>query len=282
MASSTSRVAIQKSIKEITTMITIKKYTTIARVSLSNAIAYRATLFSRFCFYALFIYVFVNLWRAIYQEGSVFGYSYIQIVWYLILTELIAFACGTDILNRMNEDVRSGAIAYQIGRPMHYVFYQLSTSLGQIALNLVGFGALAVILGFIFVGQLYTFSIINLPLILLSIFTGILLNYFFLMLIGLSSFIMEDNLAIYLLFRNLTFMLGMFLPVEFLPGWLQPIAKSLPFSYVYWAPAKLFVDFSPALFMELFPRQIFWTALIGILVMFSYRISIRRLSINGG
>ena len=259
-----------------------RKYFTIARVSLSNAIAYRATLFSRFCFYALFIYVFMNLWRAIYQEGGVYGFSYVQIVWYLILTELIAFSCGTDILNRMNEDVRSGAIAYQIGRPMHYVFYQLSTSLGQISLNLVGFGVLALILGLTFVGQLYTFSFIYFPFILLSIITGILLNYFFLMLIGLSSFIMEDNLAIYLLFRNLTFMLGMFLPVEFLPQWLQPIAKSLPFSYVYWAPAKLFVDFSPALFIELFPRQVFWTALIGTLVLLSYQASIRRLSINGG
>ena len=38
-------------------------------------------------------------------------------------------------------------------------------------------------------------------------------------------------------------MLGMFIPVEFLPGWLQTITRYLPFSYMTWAPARLIVAF---------------------------------------
>ena len=255
---------------------------TIARVSLGNAIAYRATLLSRFCFYTLFIYVFMSLWRAIYQEGSVHGYSYIQIVWYLIMTEFVTFACSSNIYRTMNDDVKSGSVAYLIGRPTHYVLYQFANSIGQMGLNFIGFGILAVTLGFLFVGPLTTFTLAGLAPLLLSIILSITLNFFFLMLIGLSAFVMEDNFALFMIYQKLCFMLGVFLPVEFLPAWLQPIAKNLPFSYIAWAPAKLFVDYSPELFLELLPRQAAWTALSIVLVFVSYRLYTRRLQVNGG
>lgn len=260
----------------------LRKYVVIMRVSLSNAIAYRAAILSRFCFYTLFIYVFTGLWKAIYQQGSVHGYSYSQMVWYLIMTEFVGFACGTDILNTMNEDVKSGSIAYLLGRPAHYVVYQLANSLGQIIMNFISFGVLAIILGLVFVGPLPAFRLAGLPPLLLSIMLSILLNYFFLMLIGLSSFIMEDNFALYLIYQKINFMLGMFLPVEFLPSWLQPVAKNLPFSYVYWAPAKIFVSYSPELSAELITRQSVWTIAAASLVLLCYRGGVRRLQVNGG
>ena len=261
----------------------IRKYMTIARVSVANAINYRASLISGFLAYTLYIYVFMGLWRAIYREGGVYGYTHVQIVWYLTMTELIGyFAGGVSIYRTMNDEVKSGAIAYLLGRPVHYIIYQLSNAVGQTLFNFASFGALAVVLGFAFVGPLPGFSFFNIPAILLSVILGFLLHYFFMMLIGLTAFFMEDNTAMYLIYSKITFMLGMFLPVEFLPSWLIPIAKSLPFSYVCWAPAKLFVNFSPGLFMELIPVQLMWTALLFGCVMFCYRVGVRKLQINGG
>jgi len=259
-----------------------RKYLVISKVSLSNAIAYRAPTIARFCFYTLFIYVFMSLWRAIYREGSVHGYSYVQIVWYLIMTEFITFSCSSGIYSTMNDDVKSGSIAYLLGRPAHYVFYQFANSIGQILLNFFSFGILAVTLGFLFVGPLTTFRLAGILPLLLSVSVSIVLNYFFLMLIGLSSFVIEDNFALYLIYQKLCFMLGMFLPVEFLPSWLQPVAKNMPFSYIYWAPAKIFVSYSPEPFWELFPRQAAWALLAIVLVLLSYRLCVRRLQINGG
>lgn len=260
----------------------LRKYAVIAKVSLMSAITYRATTFSTFLFYTLFIYVFAMLWRAIYKEGSVHGYTYGQMVWYLIMTEFVGFTCGTSIFRTMNEDVKSGSIAYLIGRPTHYVFYQFANSLGQILLNFFSFGILAAVLGLMFVGPLPDFRLTYVPPIFLSIILGIILNYFFMMLIGLSSFIMEDNFALFLIYQKLNFMLGMFLPVEFLPAWLQPVAKNMPFSYVFWAPAKLFVNYSPELFWTLIPRQASWAAACIALTLLCYRVSVRRLQANGG
>lgn len=263
-------------------MKTLRKYAVIAKVSFANAIQYRATTFTMFLFYTLFVYVFAMLWRAIYKEGSVHGYSYEQMVWYLIMTEFVGFACGTGIFRTMNEDVKSGTIAYLLGRPTHYVFYQFANSLGQILLNIVSFGVLAAVLGLLFVGPLPGFRLASVPPVFLSIALGIILNYFIMMLIGLSSFIMEENSALFLIYQKLNFMLGLFLPVEFLPAWLQSVAKSLPFSYMFWAPAKLFVDYSPGLFWTLVPRQALWAALCVTLTLLCYRAGVRRLQVNGG
>jgi ABC-2 type transport system permease protein len=260
----------------------LRKYLVITRVSLSNAITYRTSLVSRFCFYTLFIYIFMNLWQAIYKEGSVHGYTYVQMVWYLIMTEFISFSCSSNIYSSMNDEVKTGSIAYQLGRPLHYVFYHFADSLGPILMNIVFFGFLAAILGFLFVGPLPTFRLEGLLPLILSVSLSLVLNYSFLILIGLSAFVIEDNFALYLIYQKLNFMLGMFLPVEFLPLWLQPIAKNMPFSYVYWAPARIFVNYSPEICLELIPRQALWAFVTITFVFMCYRLCVRRLQVNGG
>ena len=260
----------------------LRKYAVITKVSLTNAITYRANMYSLFLFYTLFIYVFMMLWRAIYHEGSVNGYSYEQMVWYLIMAEFVGFVCGTSIFRTMNDDIKSGSVAYLHGRPTHYVFYQFANSLGQMLLNFFSFGLLATALGLIFVGPLPDFYLAFLPPVLLSITLAVILNYFFMMLIGLSAFIMEDNFALFLIYQKLNFMFGLFLPVEFLPAWLQPVVKNLPFSYIFWAPSKLFVNYSSGLFWELVPRQAMWAILCVTLMLVCYRASVRKLQVNGG
>ncbi|MDR1600642.1 MAG: ABC-2 family transporter protein [Oscillospiraceae bacterium] len=260
----------------------LRKYAVIARVSLTNAITYRSSLFMRFAFYAMFVYIFMGLWGAIYREGSVNGYTYAQMVWYLAMTEGIAFALGTGIFGEMNDAVKTGSIAYQLCRPTRYVFYQLASALGQVLLNTLLFGALAAALGLLFVGPLPGFGPRVIPPLILSIALSFIQNYFTLTLLALSSFVIEDNTALFLIYQKLCFMLGMFLPVEFLPEAIQRVARNLPFSYVYWAPAKIFVSYTPELFRQVIPRQAMWAASAVALAMLAYNAGVKRLQANGG
>ena len=260
----------------------MRKYWVIARINLQNAFTYRSQIISRMGFYVLFIFVFFSLWRAIYQGGEVAGYTQGQVVWYLIITELIAFACRSDVFGQMNEDVKTGAIAYQLNRPVRYIGYQLASSLGVMVVNTLFFGVLAVALGMIFAGPIPNFNWQALPLMALSGILGVLLQFFCQMTLGLTAFRLEDNSALFLIYQKLVFMLGVFLPVEFLPSWLQPIARALPFSYVAWAPARLTVSFTWELFYQVLPMQLAWTlAALGLSVLV-YRNGIKGLQANGG
>ena len=260
----------------------LRKYAVIARVHVQNAFNYRSQVVSGLLFYTLFIFVFFSLWQAIYKEGSVNGYTHGQVVWYLIITELVVFGCRIPIVGQINEDVKTGAMAYLLNRPVHYIAYQAAAAVGTVLVNLMFFGALAVVLGFAFVGPVPNFQWAGIPFMILSAFLGIALQFLCLTAVGLTAFSLEDNSAVYLIFQKFVFMLGVFLPVEFLPGWLQGIARILPFSYVAWAPARMFVGFSWELLAQVLPMQILWVGVaLGVSVLM-YRSGTRNLQAHGG
>lgn len=260
----------------------MRKYGTVFTLSLQNAFHYRSNVFGGLLFYTLFIFVFFNLWRAIYQGGRVAGYSLTQMVWYLCITELIVFGSRTRIFEQMNEDVKSGSIAYQLNRPYHYVFYQFFHALGGMIFSFLVYGLLAVLLGMIMVGPIDSFNLTTSLFAVLSAVVGLIINFFFLMSLGLTAFRLEENFAFYLIYQKLIFMLGMFIPLEFLPAWLQTLARWLPFSYVAWAPARLMVSFSWALFWEVFPVQLLWAAASVLLALGMYRLNVADVQAHGG
>lgn len=264
-------------------MKAIRKYAIIARINLINAFAYRAQVVSGLLFYTLFIFVFFSLWGAIYQGGEVHGYTHAQVVWYLIATELIVFGCRvSDVVHQVSQDVKTGDLAYMLSRPMSYIGFQAASALGKILVNLLFFGTLAAVLGFAFVGPVPEFQWRAIPMMLLSGALGVALQFFLLLSIGLTAFRLEDNTAIFLIYQKLVFMLGVFLPVEFLPDWLQGVARLLPFSYVAWAPARLFVAFSWELFGQIMPMQLIWTASAVALATSLYRSGVKALTAHGG
>lgn len=263
-------------------MKAFRKYWTILRISLQNAFVYRSNVLGGLVFFLIFMFVFFNLWRAIYQSGEVAGYSLVQMVWYLCMTELIMFGCRTGIFSQMNEDVKSGSIVYQLNRPYHYVWYQFFNALGGMVFNLLIYGLMAVIMAMIMVGPIPGFNFATLPLSLISMMLAMFINFFFLMALGLTAFRLEENTAFYLIYQKLVFMLGMFIPVEFLPGWLQAITRYLPFPYMTWAPARLIVAFSWELFWSVVPVQLLWFGLSVILSMAIYRHGVAGIQAHGG
>ena len=263
-------------------MKSIRKYFIVLRISLQNAFVYRSNAIGGLLFYTLFIFVFFNLWRAIYQGGEVAGYTLAQMVWYLCITELIVFGCKTGVFNQMNEDVKSGSIAYQLNRPYSYILYQFSNALGSMVFNLLLYGALAIVLGLAIVGPIPGFRLSFLPLGLFSAALGMIINFFLMMTLGLTAFRLEENTAFFWIYQKLVFMLGMFIPLEFLPGWLQNIALCLPFSYVAWAPARLIVAFRWDLFWQVVPMQLLWAAVSVILSAGMYRYGVRGIQAHGG
>ena len=150
------------------------------------------------------------------------------------------------------------------------------------ALNFAAFGLFALLIGFCFVGPIEGFQPRTLPLGMVSLLLGILLNLLLSMCLGLTAFFLEENSGLRFIYSKLVFMLGTFLPLEFLPGWLANIARCLPFSYVSWGPARLIVAFEWAEFARIVPLQIAWVFLAAGMARALYARGARRLETNGG
>ena len=263
-------------------MVKSNKYVTAAAISLKNTWAYRAGTVSRLLLYGLFVFVLFSVWKAVYTGGEIAGFSLTQMVWYICFTEFIAFGCRTAIFSDMNEEVKNGDIAYQLNRPYSFIFYKFANAFGETAVNSVFFLGMALVMGLWLAGPLPHFEVWMLPPVALSIALGMALNFFSIMALGLTAFFMEENTAFYLIWQKLTFMLGTFLPVEFLPGWLQGIAKVMPFSYIAWAPARLAVNFSWEHFFTAVPMQAFWCAVFIALSALVYAKGVKKINAHGG
>jgi ABC-2 type transport system permease protein len=144
-------------------------------------------------------------------------------------------------------------------------------------------GLLGLAIGLVYAGALENFSLVNLPLILLSLLLGCFINFFIYLTLALTAFWFEENTSFFWIYQKLVFTLGgMLLPIDLFPKWLQSLSHYLPFAYVTYAPAKLAVDFSLSDFCRLFPVQVLYLGVFFILAMVLYRKGVRNLNVNGG
>lgn len=261
----------------------INKYLVVGKTSLQSSLAYTSDFLFGTLFYTLIIFIFLQLWRTIYggEGNTMAGFSLNQMIWYCIITEMITLS-GNNVFSELNTDIKSGSIAYLLTRPYNYVFYQLSNALGTITIKLIINSITGFILGLLFVGILSGFKIVHLPFLAITIAMGILINFFLLASLGLTAFWIEENSAFYWIYQKFLLMLGTFLPLDFLPLWLQKITKVLPFAYISYGPGRLASDFSLSNFVDLFTGQLIYLTFAIALSSIVFMRGVKKVNVNGG
>jgi ABC-2 type transport system permease protein len=181
----------------------------------------------------------------------------------------------------ISQQVKDGSIAYLLGKPYDFLLYQLSSGLGE---SLPRMGMLFILGG----GVVWLLSgpppgLANWPPALVALAGAWLLHFCVNALIGLSAFVSEEVAPYEWIYQKLVFILGgTLVPLDFYPGWLQAVAKSLPFAYMMYGPARLFVRPGAGLFLEIVGGQLLWLAVLGGLLILAFARSKARLAINGG
>lgn len=260
----------------------ISKYLLVIKTSISSNMAYAANFFAGGFFFALIIYIFMQLWHAVSSNnGSTEGYTVNRLVWYYIAAEMVVMS-KSEVFRRLNEEIRSGGIAYKLNKPFSFILYQLSEGIGQIAVRLLLNLPVGLLIGFLYAGRLDSFRWASLPAVALSVILGILLSFFMDSSIALTAFWTEDNSAFFWIAQKLSFMLGLFLPLEFLPEVIRQAAVYMPFSYIAYAPARLLTSFSADTFLRIVPVQTFYTMFFAMLSAFAYMKGVKKLNVNGG
>ncbi|MGG0044132.1 ABC transporter permease [Bacillus tropicus] len=260
----------------------IKKYSSIFGASLKSNLAYMGEMFYGTTFLLIIMYIFINLWKVAFTiKGNETGMGYVETVWYLLIAEAIILSLNPVHLT-ISEEVQSGSLAYTINRPYNYLSYHFFNGLGESILRFSINLCTGAVLVFWLVGPIPIKSI-NVLFISIVIFLAFLLNYCLSALIGFSAFFTEDAAGIAFIYQKFLFILGgVLIPLDFFPEMLQKIANYLPFSFITFAPSKLFVHFSIIHFFQVLCGQIIWIGLFLILLKVVFKMGIRRLTINGG
>lgn len=260
------------------------KYGAVTLANLQNQLAYVWDALGRAVFIILIMFIFVQLWTAAYDSrgtAEIGGLTLADTIWYFLIAEMIELGKFRHD-QRISDEVKDGSIAYTLNRPYNYLAYHFFNGLGEtvIKMILIFFLGLPIVLWY---AGMPSISWTALPAVLLVIFLALVLDFCMASSIGLLAFVTEDTFSFRLIYQKLMFILGgLLIPLDFLPAWLQRIARLLPFSQVTYAPAKLFVAFEMRLLWSTLALQLFWILIAGFLLFLQYRWATRRLVINGG
>jgi ABC-2 type transport system permease protein len=261
-----------------------RKYGFVGWIAARSMLAYFGEVLASTIFLGVIMFIFLNLWRVTFSSANATtlgGLSLPQMLWYLAMTEAI-LTSRQRMTAAVDHDVRTGAVAVHLLRPLSYPLYRLWTDIGErgvsFALRLVIVSSIALI----FVGPI-PFSLPGIALFALSVPFAFLLDFLMFFLIGLCAFWLEDTSGLVLIVSRLTMILGgMLIPLELFPDAFQPVLRVLPFSSIVYGPARMFVNPDLEFLLNLILRQGVSIVILAAIVALVYRVALRRINANGG
>ena len=197
--------------------------------------------------------------------------------------ELITFGSGSKVArNEVQNDIRSGNIAYQVTKPYNYPLYIICKYYADTLVSFIMYVIIGSLVGLIFMGPIPNLSIITvikvIPVFLLAVLETGLIR----ILISLTSFWVEDSKPFQNVWNKVVLMFGILFPIEVFPKVIGNIIKYTPVYSISYGPAKLVIDFNNSLYVNVLLSQFISIIIVLIIINLVYRKGVRNLNVNGG
>lgn len=265
-------------------MSAASKYLWVGMTSARSNLAYFGEVVARTAFLGVIMFIFLQLWKTTFAESGtdrLGGLTLPQMLWYLGITESIVLS-APRVSAEVDQDVRTGALAVQLLRPLSYPLYRMWTTLGERAVRFAMNAFVASAISLVFVGPI-SITPLGLGCLLLALPLAFALDFLAYFLIGLGAFWLENTNGLTIIYSRLTMILGgMLLPLELFPDALRRAAAFLPFASVVYGPAHMFVAPDAVALGWLLARQAAGILVVGACVGLVYRAATRRVFSNGG
>ena len=170
------------------------KYAWIGLTAARSHLAYAGEVAARTVFLGVILFIFLQLWKATYAETGAKrhgGLTLVEMLWYLAATECMTLSTPR-VAWEVDQDVRTGALAVQLIRPLSYPLYRLWVSLGERAVRYAMSAVVAAAVALALVGTIGV-SAAGLGMFVAALPLAFALDFLAYFLIGLGAFWLEDT-----------------------------------------------------------------------------------------
>ncbi len=267
----------------------VRKYWKILRISLVERLVYRADFFVSTVFRFLPLVTTLLLWEAVYQgsgKDELGGYTRNQMVAYLLLVQISRmFSSMPGLAGGIARDIRDGNLKKYLLQPIDMLAYLLSYRMAHKTAYIL---TSALPYGLLFFLCRDFFDGLPEPLMLAgyvaALLLGFLLGFFFEAMLGMLGFwLLEVTSFLYVINTINFFVSGHMFPLDLLPEGIAEFLKHLPFQYLAYFPAQVFLGkvTGTELLWQL-AIEITWVLLFIVMARVLYRVGLRRYSAYGG
>jgi ABC-2 type transport system permease protein len=262
----------------------MKAYVAFCVKSFSTNLSYRSEVWLRTVGNFVGIFIQVAIWKAIIGSGTVDGIALQDMITYSILNTAIFNLLLTNVYRKVDESLRSGSIAMDLIKPIRYPLYLLAERFGTTIYQLIFTVIPTVLIAWLYFGISAPYSGAHFTVFIVSLFISLVISFAVGYLIALIAFWFLTTFALEWTLEGLIVVFsGSFLPLWFFPtGWAS-LAHALPFQYLSYIPAALYMGRIPA--EDILPTigvGLLWIAgLFSIIGLLWWR-AVKRLIVQGG
>lgn len=274
----------------------LRKYWHVYRVSLAERLTYRADFLISTFLRFLPTLTTILLWKAIYAgagetgagASELSGFTYEQMICYLLIVNISRmFSSMPGLSGGIAREVRDGTLKKYLIQPLDLIRYLLSYRIAHktayIVSSALPYAALFGICWTFFVGNVPTDPITWLAY-LASLVMAFLVGFYFEACVGMVAFwILEVTSILWIVMTLNFFISGQMLPLDLLPPFWAGLLKLLPFQYMAYFPAVVFLGKVQG--WELvrgLALQLAWVVFFALLCRWLYRSGLRRYGAYGG
>ena len=125
-----------------------------------------------------------------------------------VLTASEAIMLGrARIQDDISDEVKTGAIAYSLGRPYHYLGFKFACYWGETAVRMLVHIAVGIAIALLAVGPIQV-TAVQLGALAVSVTLALILNFLIVACISLLAFWVEDTVPFFWIYGKLLFVLG--------------------------------------------------------------------------
>jgi ABC-2 type transport system permease protein len=266
-----------------------RKYGKILRASLVERMAYRGDFLFGTILRFLPMITTILLWKAVYQgagTNSMAGFKYDEMIAYLLLVNISRmFSSMPGLAGGIARDIREGTLKRYMIQPVDMIGYLLAYRVAhKVAYIVTSFIPYALLF---FVCRRYFDGFpdaTTLAAYAVSLVLSFLVGFYFETCVGMVGFwFLEVTSLLYIVMTLNFFISGHMLPLDLLPQPWSGLLKVLPFQYMAYFPAVVFLGKVKGwtLVFHLL-GELLWAVFFVLLARGLYRLGLRRYSAYGG
>jgi ABC-2 type transport system permease protein len=267
------------------------KYVKILRISLMERLVYRADFFVATLFRFLPLLATFLLWEAVFAgrppgDAEIAGFTRDRMIAYLLLVQVSRmFSSMPGLAGGIARDIRDGNLKKYLLQPIDMLWYLLSYrgahKLAYIATVALPYGLLFFLCRDVFDGfpdapTLAAYAV--------SLLLAFVIGFFFEACLGLIGFwLLEVTSLMYIVNIVNFFVSGQLFPIDLLDPWVVTVLKFLPFQYLAYFPAMVFLKMQTT--EELvwgLVIELAWAVFFVLIARWVYRFGLRHYSAYGG
>lgn len=259
----------------------MQKYRAVFLFAFQHALKNYRALIGLSIFLITCLVIFAHLWKVGAMRMGSFGLDPKELLWYTAFNQWVLIAMP-DMHEDMEQDLKSGKLAYLLPRPISYLGSTFMEGLGALSARLLVLGVVSFSFTWIR-SEGMPFDLISFPFLIAVGFLSGCVGILFKMAIGVSAFWLHQVEPFHWVWEKMLFMLGgLMLPLTIYPEWLQKIARFTPFPAILGDRSSMAIHFTWAHLFILTLLLVFWGLIAASLTTFLYRKSLKIVHIEGG